>query len=525
MANIKYSSAADIDMGREFLFRNYDLLRKENDSEFGVESSDDIVIRMIGIDQFCYILDAPGAHMFQIGGVWNTDTQNSIAKVNCLAKKYGIDEVYLFDFSLLGTEKTTIRQDITAHPSYCGKDKAPENPYAVYNYIYGEIVSRYLTNIEDWTVSDRTITFFNRYQDVVTAPVITEPFLFIYNKDNTIDNSPKGYGDREMYPIVYALELAGLEENCCSIMEDKIFSHLGEQGAVITPYTNSDYIISAFSRNKRGHAYKTEDAFENGEQINIQFITFQQFRWLLDQDGNFLFLFGGPWCAFTQGVIATINDFAVQNNVNVYMTDWKLDSKHPIDFWFYPRKNEPQLSQPVMMEYYVEIWEKYLPAVKLLCSMDSERFWSLPTKDYVDKDGRKHTVLFTQIPLLFAYDRDRKNQNGKNRPAYASCHVSGELINTSERYVYYGPFYRMFKASCGYVFEEYKLRTGEEYTMPSQDRTKPIVPGQIEKHPETPFFKKEYDWYKEDIDKNHKYEKIESSKPVPEEEEDSCVAD
>lgn len=521
-----YSSGSEFNMDKEFIFSQYKLLNKEINPEFGVESADDVVIRMVNIDTLCYMFNSPGAHLVLFGGTWSEATCSIMDQVNYYARKYGVDEVYLFDFSCTGLPGETIKLDITSQPDYNGPGKRTANPFADFNYIYGEIVTRYLTNLNDWaarkTGSDDDITYLNVYQDPVTVPDVTEPFLFIYNKDNTIDHSgavrEAGYvNEAGTYPIVYGMELKAYRnmddlkfyrdpslqntgtyiDGFSSIIEKGIFSHIGEEGAVTAPYTNADYVREAFAVNHRGHSYKTEDAFEKDEPVNIHTITFQQFRWMAKQKGSFMFYLAGPWCAFSQGGIATVNDYARANDVQVYMVDSRLDSKHAIDFWMYPRLKEPKLTNPAMLRYYVEIWEEYFPCVQILCNIDPARYWSRPTIDYTDGDGKKHTVLAAGIPFLLAYNKDHLNKNGQKRPVLASKHDAGELINCSEVYVYYEPFYKKYKAGISYVFHEYMKAQSKEFHEITIDRSKPVVEGMPEKHPETIAYHKDHDWFKE----------------------------
>ena len=425
-----YSSGSEFDMDKEYMFATYKYLRRENNPEFGADSANDIVIRMINFDTLCYMFHSHGAHMVLFGGPWSEMTCSIIDQVNYYARKYNIDEVFFYDFSADGQKRSTIKQDITAQPSYQGPGKKPENEFAVFNYLYGEIVSHFLTNLNDWVAdkigTDNDITYLNVYQDPVTVPNIREPFLFIYNRDNTIDHSnvqrdPDHLNESGTYPVVYAMELNAYRDDndmkfykdrdlhntgtyidsYSQTIESRIFSHVGEEGCEIVPYTNAQYVIESFAKNGRGHSYKTQDAFAKDEQINIHTITLQQFRWMAAQKGNFMFYMAGPWCAFSQGGIATVNDYAVANDVQVYMLDSRLDSKHAIDFWKYPRVDDARLTHPALRKYYIEIWEQTFPCVQVLTNIDPARYWSKPTLEYTDDEGSTHTVLLAGIAYKF----------------------------------------------------------------------------------------------------------------------------
>ncbi len=501
-----FSSDIDIDMTKEFVYWNYPLMRRENDPVHGVVSAKEVVFQPVDIDTLCYVLMSKGTHMVLFGGVWSENTQSVIGRINALALKHGVDTVFLYDFSADGTEFANIKRDLTEQETYDGPDKKESNPFAIYNYIYGEIVTRHLKNLNDWAAKKADtkddITYLNLYQDAVSVPNLTEPFLFIFNKDNTVDHSGCGV-EADTYPIVWAAELGRADENTDSELEEKIFSHVGEEGCEITPYTMEDYFREAFAKNERGHSFKTEDAFKPDEKINLCKVSFQVFHWLLQQRGSFILQLAGPWCAYSQGSAATMNDFAVTNGARVYMTDIRLDSKHAIDFWKYPRKNELTLSCPPMRKYDIEIWEKYFPGALIATSLNP----NMPanrqrvTVDYVDEEGNEHSVLSVGVPYMLSYNKDHLNADGRPSPLLATRHDAGELINCSQEFVYHEPIYKEFRASLFKIYEAYEKSLGREAKEPEIDRTAPIVPGEPVRHIETVAYTKEHDWYKERADR------------------------
>ena len=226
-----------------------------------------------------------------------------------------------------------------------------------------------------------------------------------------------------------------------------------------------------------------------------------ELRWLLNQKGSFVFLFGGPWCACTQSAVATVNDYAVANNARVFMFDMRLDGKHPIDFWKYPRLNELTLSSPALRKYYVEIWEKYLPGAPILCSINPNapawRAKRSVTLSYTDEAGADHTVLAVGVPYIFSYNKDFVTKTGKKNPILASRHDAGELINCSELFIYHDPNYRNFKGGVYSVFYAYCDSIGETMHDITIDRTAPLAEGQPVKHIETKAYHKDHDWFKE----------------------------
>lgn len=519
-----YSSSMEIDMAKEYVYHCYRYLSKENSPVYGVDSAAEVVITPVYFDELCYLLHAKGTHVVLFGGTWSLKTQGVIDRINYFARKHGVNTVYQFDFRADGaTEDTNFKVDITAQESYDGPGKQASIGCANCNYIYGELVSRHLLNLNDWVDgkvgSGDDITYLNLYQDAVTVPNLHEPFLFVFNKDNRVDNSGVHCGDGDestRYPIVSALELKSFRgengqmylDEACSVLdsefdlrlETEIFGKIGSDG--VASYTHADYMYEAFHRNERGHAFKTEDCFKKGEQINIQPVTLAELLWILDQKGSFLMVTAGAWCANSQGGIATINDFAVANNARVYMFDSRLDGKHPIDFWKYPRMNELKLSHPTLTKFNFEIWEKRLPGAPILSRIRTDtgiRKKRPLTIDYIDEAGEKHSVLPVDLPYLVACNQDGRNERDQAwQPVIAACNHGGiELINCLKSFVYYKPNYRLYTAGVYAVFAVYCDSLGIPVNDITIDRTAPIVEGEPVKHPETVAYHKEHDWYKE----------------------------
>lgn len=496
-----FSSDISIDMSREYVYWNYPLLRKSQDPVYGVESAKEVVFQPVDLDTLCYVLMSEGTHLILFGGVWSQATQSVIGRINYFARKYGADTIYLYDFSSDGTEYGSIKRDLTEQEDYDGPDKKDSNPFAIYNYLYGEIVTRHLKNLNDWVANKANgkndITYLNRFQEAVSVPNLTEPFLFLFNKDNTVDHSGCG-AHAGACPILWAAELGYAGADTDSILEEKIFSHVAEGKDAPAPYTMEDYFRESFAKNERGHSFKTEDAFGPDEKINLCKVSFPVFWWIIRQRGSFVLQLAGPWCAYSQGSVATMNDYAVANDVRVYMTDIRLDSKHAIDFWQYPRRNELTISCPPMRKYYMELWEKYFPGALIENTNKTGQAWSKDILlEYTDEAGAVHRAFRVGVPYMMSYNKDHLDQDGRCAPLLATRHDAGELINCSEEFVYHEPTYREFRASLYKIFQAYKKSLGEEAEEPEIDRTAPIVPGRPVRHAETAVYTKEHDWYKE----------------------------
>ena len=493
----EFSSSTKFQMDKEFIYYNYDFIRRENSPVYGVTDSSEVVITPVYYDELNYILNSDGMHVFLFGGTWSGKTQAIIDRVNFFARKYGVDTVYNFDFSADGEgEYSSIKADLTEQENYDGPGKREAKGCAMCNYEYGEIVTRNLTNLNDWvrakigTPDD--ITYLNLYCDAVTVPRLTEPFIFLYDRNH------------EGGPIIYAIESDYTRDELPADFDEqfeKLFSLIAENGGQIASYTHQDYMFDAFKQNERGHAFKTEDAFKKDEQINITPVTFQTMRWILSQKGSFLVLFAGAWCANSQACIATINDYAVANDVQVYMIDSRIDGKYPIDFWYYPRQNELRLSMPATRKCYIDLWERCLPAAPILTKIDP----GLPGRSFnpyvEDEEGNQHAILGVDIPYILAVNSEHKSARGDFRPVLAALNHDGyELINCNKTFIYHWPNYRKYTAGMYYIMNAYCDSLGLEVKDIEIDRTAPIVPGKPVENPnkkgEVKYFK-EHNWYEE----------------------------
>ncbi len=515
----KYTSDIHTDMSKEYMYHAYRYLSKKNSPLYGAGSPDEVTIKPVYFDNLCYLLSAEGTHVVLFGGTWSELTQGVIDRINYYARRYGVDTVYTFDFYADGkSPDTNIKSDITAQDTYDGPDKTATVGCADCNYIYGELCEHFLTNLNDWvegkTGSGDDIRWLNLYQDVVTSPNLHEPFLFVYNKDNKTDFSGAGAA-RDTYPVISAMEIRSwrgadgkmYKDEACTVpdadfdirLTGTVFEKIGPEGT--SPYTDADYMYDAFKMNERGHAYKTEDAFKKGEQINLQPVCLPQLRWMLDQDGTYLILFAGAWCANSQAGVATVNDFAVANNVRVYVFDTRLDGKYPIDFWKYPRMHELKMTHPALMDVNFEIWEKKLPGAPMLCSIrKSGDAWlntDKATLDYTDKKGISHSIVPVNLPYLLACDTKLTDDKGYPQPVLAGCNHGGiELINCLETFVYSRPRYRLYTAGIYSVMDKYCKHLGQEVRDITIDRTAPIVEGEPKRHTETVAYHKDHDWSK-----------------------------
>lgn len=490
-----YSSSHRIDLNKEYLYQTYPYLQKQNSPRYGVAAAEEIVFQNLTYDELGYLLSRAGNHLILFGGAWCRNTADVIDYINAAARRFGVKTIYTFDFRMGGPDcpVSHVREDIRAQSTYQGSDKTATVYGADYNYLYGELVSRFLTNLDDWardtSGSEHPITYQDVNLEKQTVAKLRYPFLFLYNKDNTTDHSGAG-NTRRTYPIVYAFEREYFRSNTggdalytnkthqddTTLVKDydaqlseAIFRHIQEDGIVLSSLTSADYVREAFQINKRGHAFKTQDAFYPEEPINIRPITYGQLHWMLDLEGTFLFLFGGPWCANTQAAVATISDYAVANDVTVYMFDIRLDGKYPIDFWGYPRSREYKINVDAnpLRFLYVDMVEKQIPNIHsdLISRMDP------PFVGYTDSEGREHTARRVQFPYFFAYNKDAVTEDASRAPMLAYFEKMFELINTKRSFIYLPENYSVYKEGVFRVITEYAKSAGITAKESTVDRT------------------------------------------------------
>ncbi len=219
------------------------------DRQNGVDTFEDkeIVFKDISYDQLMNLMQQEGNFLIQLSGSWCHNSRAMGPSVNEFAKKNGIDTIYSYDFNVDNGEdgsmfvrmtngKDTVGakynymygemvsrfltnlDDWIEYPSdsdtaisymFVRMTNGKDTVGAKYNYMYGEMVSRFLTNLDDWieypSDSDTAISYTNSAGKEVTVGRLQQPIMFLYNKDNTKDNSGKGVA-RGKFPVVYAFE-------------------------------------------------------------------------------------------------------------------------------------------------------------------------------------------------------------------------------------------------------------------------------------------------------------------------------
>lgn len=427
------SSAVSQDAGKAYYNADYKYLEDENS-----------VFESITWEEAVYLFEQEGNYLILLGGSWCGNTTAVIDYINDAAKAAGVDTIYNLDFRLDGTDgETHVRETNTS-----------SKKGAAYNYLYGELVTRYLTNLGDWVEytadSESALTYTNSEGVDVTVPKVQVPFLFVYNKDNTVNNAGESE-DGQTYPVVYGFEkmlyrdIGGGDELYSSYstqddstkitdytdqLNEAVFSHIGSGDGKLTlsSFTDADYIRLAY--NQRAGT----DIFEEDEQINIETVTYKQLEWLLGQDGNYLFLFGGAWCGNTQAVIGIINDYAVANDVTVYNFDTKLDGGYAKKYWGYENDLHIRDSKNEFASLYVDLVNTYLKNIETEYTIESGNYISY---EAAAEDGTVSEVIANklQVPYFFAYNKNIVDNDGHDTPILGYVEKMYVLDETRESYI------------------------------------------------------------------------------------------
>ncbi len=427
-ADTSQLSSPEYDFEKEYAFGDFNAhSRGDADRQDGIDTFEDkeIVFQDISYDQLIQLLEQEGNFLIQLSGSWCHNSRAMSPFVNQYAKEYGIDTIYSYDFNVDNGDDGSMFVRMSNEKTTLGTK---------YNYMYGEFVSKYLPNLDDWIAypkdDDTALSYTNAEGKEVTVGRLQQPIIFLYNKDNKVDYSGSGNTSGNC-PIMYAFEemvdrdSKGLyvketdEEGNPVLDKDgkqvrkyvteeytshlkELFDFIKEQNIKLSHYTKEDYMRDAFNR------YGTE-IFKENEPIHIYPVTYRQLEWLLDKDGNSLVLIGGPGSEKTRAVISTINQFAVQNQLRVYMYDPQIDGDITNSRWGYKQTTSICEEDSPILQMYTGLIDRHLTNL---------------TAAKTTEDG----YALIQEPFFFSYNREAKDTDGFIAPITASV----ELPYTSD---------------------------------------------------------------------------------------------
>lgn len=471
--DVKGLSSLNYDFEKEYFYSEYNARSLADTNRQGIKTFEnkDIVFDAITYEELVDIFESEGNYLILFGGSWCHNTRAAVPFINAYAKEYGIDTIYNFDFYMDGTNSNTHIRNTTP------TDPARENAGTLYNYMYGELVSKYLTNLTDYveykTNSASSVNYTNSSKEVVNVAKVQVPFLFLYNKDNTVDNSGIEAGgtsnSKGTFPIVYGfeemvdLDEGGVYKNISRVktyITDEyklrlktIFDYIKDNNVVLNKYSDAKYIQKFYNLKSSKEIFKAND------QINIKPITYRQLDWLLNQEGDSLIFLGGTWCPNTQATIKTTNDYAVKNNVVIYNFDTKLDGGYVKANWGYANDLHIRDTQNPFVKLYTNLIENYFTNITTLYDVNTEA--SYAHIDYTDAEGNIVKVKKLQVPYLLSYNKDAVDEDNFIAPITSYYEEMLVLNETSDSYVYKDNNYKSVKENTFKVINKYLALSSE----------------------------------------------------------------
>lgn len=447
-----YSSSVDWDMDREYYYQNCSTIKDDVDS-----NGNEVVFESVIWEELLYLCQQEGNYMIFFGGVEQENSAEVMGTINELANQYGIKTVYNFDFWIDGSSEDT---DIAVSTD-------AQTTGALYNQMYGYLVEQYLTNLNDfveYTADSENAVTYNKSEGMdketfstilgedIKVPKVQTPFVFIYNKDNKAD-------DGSAKPIV-----CGYEKNSKSTdeykeaVEKEVFANVKSENMKFGEFSDEDYIRLAYNEENIPGIENLElrmgtPIFPENQQVNVKDLTYAQLTWLLQQKGDYLIFFGAPWCGNTQAAIATVNDYAVENDLVVYNLDLSLDSWLSVTLLGYGYDRLPVIKYNAfpLTHLYTDLVSNYLTNIELEIDGSGERYI-----EYTDKAGKSQKMGEMQTPFFLAYNKDAVDEDDFATPIIGSVEDSHYSLGVDrDDYIYKADNYKKYRDEVYNVYKAY----------------------------------------------------------------------
>ncbi len=382
-----------------------------NSANFSHLTDPDPVFRTVSYDQLIKLFESDGTYMILFGGSWCGNTQAVIAQINDVAKEYGVEAIYNFDFKLDGASMHI---------------RDTKNPYA---NLYVDLVQKYLPNIV--TLYDKNVngvSYVKADGTTALANKLQVPFLFLYNKNSVgADGKPA--------PIMASFEkmLTWAKDFQTNGVDDpaKIEAYkkeirplfdivatktlLGKKTAKLDTFTDFEYFSTAFNAKAKTTILDAKD-----EPWVMQTVSYFELTKILESPGNFVFMFGGPWCGNTQAVVKLVNEYAKKYNISkIYTWDTKLDSN----------VLQTRDTKNAYAKMYVDLVRKYFPGIETVYALDKNNV------SYTDASGAVIAANKLQVPYVFVYNKDRKDAAGNPDPILGQIELMYSWENIQPGYV------------------------------------------------------------------------------------------
>ncbi len=344
-----------------------------------------------------------GRFAFLVGGAYDPSITSTIGYIDQVAKQYGVDTIYQFDPALDGST------------------------YNVWNTSALTLAPTGKAAIE--ALGNRLI---DNYLNKDTAPAFTkastDPYLFIYDKSHTVDVGGVPTEDR----IVASLNVRKTAADFA--VPGAVDAYKAQVAAVfaaasvggVAQLDELDQFTFFKGEVNRRHKLGYPTAATNGGNIlddaddtddwRVQSITYAELKHLLQQDGDYVILFGGTWCHNTRAVLKQINREAQENGVEkVYIFDNSLDSTgNGGSNYLHIRDNPAPTGTPALPQrasyLYGDLWNTYLTNVKTQYKTSVAETWTgsvNPVQFYPGGDTTQPVQLARkgQVPFLLEYNK------------------------------------------------------------------------------------------------------------------------
>ena len=183
----------------------------------------------------------------------------------------------------------------------------------------------------------------------------------------------------------------------------KMFDFINDNNIEFTEYSKEDFVRENYP------------ALKDAEKVNIKTVTYRQFAWLLQQDGNAIYMVGGPYDEATQNEIADVNAKAVKNDVNVYLWDPYVDGKISEDDWGYKNTGDIMKSDSINFMYTTLIEN----SLTNLTTEEFENGADGASLTYKNDAGEEKTVPVIKAPFVFSFNKDATDEDGISAPITA----------------------------------------------------------------------------------------------------------
>ena len=379
------------------------------------------VYQTMTYDQMNKLFESEGTYMVLFGGSWCGNTQAVVSQINDVAKEYGVETIYNFDWRVDGQSRDRHLRDT-------------KNPYA---HLYVDFVNKYLPNIV--TISDSPISYVDDAGKTAEANKMYVPFLMIYNKDNKDENGnpapimaqyEKMFSWDEDFQTDGKDDEAKIEAYRAEIRP--LFEYISKDGvAQLDDFSTFDYFKTAYNTKEDATIFDSSD-----DPFVYETVSHVQLERILDTEGNYVFLFGGPWCSNTRAVVKLVNEYANKYNIDtVYNYDTRFDNS----------KYNTRDKESPFRDMYVDLVKNYFPGIITRTPLEdndihytdeagvvqiANRLWVpyvfVYNKDHVDADGNPDPIL-GQIELMFKWDNiqsdfvDEDGNTGVNYKAYTEA--------------------------------------------------------------------------------------------------------